>query len=231
MPPPAGTRLGSASAYSQGRAKRGDVDAVDGAQPEARDRHPGDGGADDEGQLLDHRLQGDGVGEVLGGHEHGQSGPPGGPVDALKGGAGGGADEQRPDLGVRKGGVDHEAGARRGERQLGEHQHLLSVYGVGERPTPHRSDHEGQDLGGADQAHHEGGVRQLVGLVGDGHQGELAAGARDGLTQPELAEVAVSAQRGDVCQDPCHLEHGTAVPTERAVSARWGRPARGTMGP
>ena len=231
VPPPAGTSLGSATRDGEGDAERRDVDAVDGAQPESGDRHPGDGRSDDEGQLLDHRLQRDGVREVLGGHEHGEGGPPGGPVEALEGGAGGGANEQRPHPGVSEGGVDHETGAARRERHLCEHQHRLAVDGVGDRAAPHRSDDEGQDLGGADQAHDEGRVGQLVGLVRDGYQRELAARARDGLTEPELAEVAVPAQGGDVCQDPCHLEHGTAESTGRRAAARGGSPVRATMGP
>ena len=92
----------------------------------------------------------------------------------------------------------------RRQHDLGDEQHPAAVLGVGHRPAGHRTEQEGSELHQADQADHQGGVGDPVGLVGHADDGELAADTRHHLAEPQPPEVPVAAQRRDVGEDPGH---------------------------
>ncbi len=104
----------------QGHREGGHVDAVDRAQADGGDEHPGQRRPGHQGQLLDGGLQGDGRGHVLLVDQHGQGGPPRRPVHPLEPRSRPGADEQRPQRRMGERSVDHQASHRGGHGQLGQ---------------------------------------------------------------------------------------------------------------
>ena len=201
---PARDEVGQQAHHGERHGEGGDVDQVDRREAEPGDQHPAEGGADHHRQGHGGGLEGHGRRDVARLHQHGEGGPAGGPVDALESGARRRADEEHPDPGPVERGVEGQSAHGQRHGRLGQGEDASAVPGVGQGAAPERPGEQGDQPDEAEEAHHEGGVGQMEGLVGERHQGELAAHRRDGLAGPETTEVARVPQRRDVGEEGGH---------------------------
>ena len=182
----------------------GHINGVDGGETDGCDQDASQGRAHHQGKLEDRGLQRDGVGHGVASHQHGKGSPTGWPIDTLESRTCSRADEQGPDCWMSERCVDGQTGHCARHCHLREDQDSTAVPGIGQCPAPQRASQQGDELGQAKKADDQRGVGEVVGLIGDGHQGELTSHPRDDLASPQPTEVGESPERGDVDEQPGH---------------------------
>ena len=123
------------------------------------------------------------------------------PLDPVEGRVQGGDGEEHPQLRVGHEAVREQDAAGSHHPELAEENHSPTVDRVGERSTEEREPEDRDELGQPDQADHERGAAELVGLKGDRDERDHRAEKRDRLADEEQPKLPAPPQRPDV-------EHG-----------------------
>ena len=103
--------------------------------------------------------------------------------------------EDRREARLGQEGVEEKAECAQAHESFGNEEELAAVDAVGERAAPETKQQYGHHLHGAEEAHVEGTLGDLVNLVGHSHVADHAPERGDELPEEEQAEVAVLAER------------------------------------
>ena len=190
------------------------VDPVDDVEAEIGDEDAGQRRPGHTAHLHEDLPQRVGRGELAAFDHVGDGGAASGPVDARQSRRDRREYVDRPYRGPVERRVDGKAGDGDGHEHLHAQQEAAAVGAVGDGPARQRADDQGAELGQAHQPDLQGGTRQLVHLVGDGHHGELGAHEADHLAEEQAPVIGRVTQWRDVGEHPATAHR---LPTLRTV--------------